>query len=307
MVSGGIDLGGTKIEASVFDDDLQPTDTRRIATPRDSYEELLAVLTDQIDWLVQISGQADLPIGLGVAGIFNRFTRRIATANLPATGQTLHEDLRKMADRPLFFANDGDLFTLSESVRGAGAGFDSVFGIILGTGVGGGQCQDGQLINSNNGTRGEIGHLALPASVMTRHELPLLTCGCGRIGCNETYISGPGLTRIHQHLGGKDLTPPDIVKAADQGNGLARQTLHIWTELMAELIQALQVTFDPDCIVIGGGLSKIPNLGDRITAALPGVLLAGTQAPAVRIAKFGDSSGTRGAAIAARRDFEASV
>jgi N-acetylglucosamine kinase len=318
IVAGGIDLGGTKIEASIFDAHWQPVNTRRIATPQHDYQAMIDALVDQITWLEAQSAGSDhsdhsdhsdrvgaLPIGVGTPGIINSTTGLATTANLPSNGKSLFRDVTDAAGRPLVFANDCDMLTLSEAVLGAGRDFQSVFGLILGTGTGGGFARDGHLTSTLNGASGEIGHMSVPFDLAMEFDLPLLACGCGRRGCYETLVSGVGLQRIHALLGGRaEMSPPEIAAAAQTngraiGDGYAQQSLSIWYSLLADLIHGLQVTFDMDCVVLGGGLSNMNGLIDGICAALPRRLMTGAQAPVLRLAEYGDSSGTRGAALAA--------
>jgi predicted NBD/HSP70 family sugar kinase len=295
--TGGIDLGGTKIEARLFAADWTVRESRRLPTPRDSYAELLDALGGQMAWLTAVSGDAALPIGIGSAGIADAETGVMLTSNLPATGRPLAADLARRLGRPVAFVNDCRAFTLSEARMGAGRGFRSVAGLVLGTGVGGGHAVDGALVQGMNGTGGEYGHVAVSAAMATRHALPLLHCGCGRIGCYETLISGPGMGRLALHLTGQAATPAEL-GGSDRPE--ARRVMSVWAELVAEMIHMLVLCADPDCIVLGGGLSNIPDLPAILARAASPGLLPGTRLPAIRLAEGGDSSGARGAAMAAR-------
>lgn len=298
IIAGGIDLGGTKIEASVFDADWQPVETRRVSTPRDSYDDLLTALAGQVSWLRETSDNNNLPLGIGTPGIFNIQSGLATTANLPANGMPLRADLSERIGTTPVFANDCDMFALSEAVLGAGRGHASVFGLILGTGTGGGFVQDGHLVVTRNGAGGEVGHLGIPMDLAQAFDLPLMKCGCGRSGCYETLVSGPGLQRIHAALGGNDLPPAEISKKAANGCDRAALAVSRWHVLLADLIHALQVTYDMDCVVLGGGLSNMTGLVQGITEALPDRVLTGAKMPAIKLADYGDSSGTRGAALA---------
>ncbi len=304
VLAGGIDLGGTKIEATIFDADWAPIDSQRIATPRDSYADMLAALAAQTRWIIDKTNRTDLPIGIGVPGRSDPDTGIALTANLPATGHPLRADLIAAVGRPVIFGNDCDLFAYSEAVLGAGAPYDTVFGLILGTGIGGGICHDNRLYQTRNGTAGEVGHLPLSARLAQEYGLPLITCGCGNRGCYETLGAGPGLTRLAKHLTGLDLQPREIAANARSGDAEAAQIMQIWAQIIAELIGNLQRTIDPDCVVLGGGLSNIPGICQTITRALPKALLPGSKPPLITLARYGDSSGTRGAALAALRELE---
>lgn len=299
---GAIDVGGSKIEAALFGEDLKPLHKRRIDTPAESYEALLAAIVEQADWL---GGQTrDLAaIGIGLPGLVDAETGLAFTANLPATGRRLGADLSARLGRKVPVENDCKCFALSEANGGAGAGFRTVFGLILGTGVGGGVCVAGRLARGLNGLPGEVGHFGLPAERLARYGLPLVACGCGRIGCYETYVSGPGLSRIAAHVTGRAATPGEVAGAAAGDAGM-RKVREIWLDLACELVHAVQLTIDPDCVVLGGGLSRMAGLADDLAAAFAAHKLPGVRSPAFRIAQHGDASGTRGAAILARQSME---
>lgn len=292
----GIDLGGTKIAAHLFGADWALCDQRQIATPQD-YGALCTALAELVGWAEARAGTA-LPVGIGAAGILNRTSGRVFAANLAAHGHRLPADLTRRVGRPVVYLNDSCALALSEAVFGAGTGFAAVCALVLGTGVGGGFIRAGQLQPGSAGLAGEIGHIALPASVVARHRLPVLACPCGRAGCFETLLSGAGLARLGQHVAQLDLTAPALV-AARADLPAARQVWQIWCALAGELIQTLALTLDPDCIVLGGGLSQIPGLADDLALAAQRVQFAGFAAPVIRIAAGGPASGARGAAYAA--------
>ncbi|MBL1435376.1 MAG: ROK family protein [Rhodobacteraceae bacterium] len=285
MIAGGIDVGGTKIEASLFDGDWQAVETRRVKTPA-SYDELVAAVQDQAAWLE--AQHAGLPLGIGIPGRHDSKSGLAFTANLPASQKPLRADILKAIGRDASFGNDCDLFAFSEATLGAGRGFHAVFGLILGTGIGGGFCIGQKLFQSANGTVGEVGHLPFSANL----NLPLHPCGCGRTGCFETLGAGPGMVALNQHITGHTASPAEI--AAKDGEGFKS-----WLNLIAALVASLQCTLDPDCIVLGGGLSNIEGVAERISEAAVPVMLKGTAPPVILKAKFGDSSGTRGAALLA--------
>lgn len=298
---GGIDLGGTKLEACLFDDQLQTLQRQRIATPHGSYAALLDAIVRQCHWLQAEAGDARLPIGIGIPGLIDRQTGLSTTANLPAMGKPLQADLSARLGRSIAVENDCKCFALSEAQCGAGQGQGVVFGLILGTGVGGGVCAQGDLLRHHNGVSGEVGHIALPAHCVAQWNLPLIACGCGRTGCYETYVSGPGMTRLCQHLIGRELQAPDIVQGHANGEPLLQHVFGVWLSLLCELLHTVQLVIDPDCVVFGGGLSRIPSLAHEVTQAFPKHPLSGLRAPHFASAQFGDSSGVRGAAILAQR------
>lgn len=296
-VAGGIDLGGTKIEASLFDADMTVLASRRRATPGGTYAELLDALEGEVAWLRDLGARQDLPVGIGIPGLVDPSTGVSVAANLAANGHALAIDLAEQAGGRIVSANDCKCFTLSEAQGGAGQGFRRVFGLILGTGLGGGLCQDGRLELGLNGLPGEVGHYALPAHVVAAHKLPLVKCGCGRVGCTETLVSGTGLARLAQSILGEARSAPALAAAPDDPDNA--HVLGVWAELAAELVHTIQLHIDPDCIVLGGGLSNIAGLETRIAAAVDQVALASVRRPKILKPIFGDSSGGRGAALLA--------
>jgi N-acetylglucosamine kinase len=296
MIAAGIDLGGTKIEAQVFAADWSVTDRRRIETPRD-YPSLVAAMADQIAW-ADSTAHTELPVGIAAAGLVNPRTGHAYTANLPATGRPFPDDISRAAGRPVTYVNDCRALTLSEAIFGAAKGLTPVAGLILGTGIGGGIAVDGALVPGPAMVGGEFGHTAAPAHLIVQHNLPVIRCGCGRKGCVETYIAGPGLTRLAETLTGNATTPPDLVRLKDTDPAAAR-VWALWCDLVAELLMTLTFTIDPAAIVLGGGLSKIPDVDRDLTAALTRVQLPGFAIPRILIAQAGDASGARGAAYAA--------
>ena len=299
VIAAGIDLGGTKIEAQLFTSDWTCADRRRIPTPAD-YPALLAAMADQIAWCHTRAG-APVPVGIAAAGLVNPQTGLAFTANLPATGHPFPADISAAAGCPVTYVNDCRALTLSEAVFGAARGLSPVAGLILGTGIGGGVAIEGRLVPGPAMVGGEFGHFAAPAHLVAAHGLPVHRCGCGRMGCTETYVAGPGLTRLCQHVTGRTLSPPEIAagKAADPA--LAR-VWSIWTEFAAELLMTLTFVIDPAAIVLGGGLSRIPGIAADLSAALAAAQLPGFAIPRILIAEAGDASGARGAAYAALQD-----
>ncbi len=296
MIAAGIDLGGTKIEAQVFDSGWNRVDSNRIATPK-SYDDLVAAMAQQIGWIEGRAGPG-LPIGVAAAGLINPVTGLALTANLPASGRPFPADIAAAAGRKVTYINDCRAQALSESRFGAARGYPLALALNLGTGLAGGIVLDGKLLPGPTGLGGEFGHFALPAHVVVAHGLPILPCGCGRMGCSETLIAGPGLARIHHLKTGRTATPEDIV-ASRAADAAAQAVWDIWCALAAELIHTLCLTVDPDCIVLAGGLSRAPGLLDDLTAALQRAQLPGYGSPVLRLAEGGDTTGARGAALAA--------
>lgn len=295
MISGGIDLGGTKIEARLFDGpDAHTVVTRRIATPVSNYDAMLDALIEQIEWLFDnASGNREIPVGIAIPGIVDPHSGMVFTANIPASNHNIGDDLAARLKRHFVVVNDGMAFAVSEARQGAAQGYRSVMSLVLGTGVGGGFCMDGELTHRHGNLAVEVGHIALPASAIARHELPLWRCGCGRMACMETCISGTGLSNIAEFKLGTRLAAEQLI-----GDEHAL-VLDIWSDIAGECLLTIQLVLDPDCIVIGGGLSKLHNVTQRLSDALKHHALSKTGIPDIVIAQHGDSSGARGAALLA--------
>lgn len=296
MKAVGIDLGGTKIEAQIFAEGWHVAARRRIPTPQD-YDALVAAMAEQIAWARQEAG-GSLPVGISAAGLVNPETGHAFTANLPATGKPFPADIEAATGQRVTYVNDCRALALSEAVFGAALGLTPVACVILGTGVGGGVAVDGRLLSGHAMVGGEFGHFAAPAYLVAQYGLPVVRCGCGRIGCTETYIAGPGLQRIAKALTGRDLTPQEIAAAKATDPDVAR-VWSVWCDFVAEMIITLSFTFDPAAVVLGGGLSQIAGVTGDISAALSRAQLPGFRIPQVLLAEGGDASGARGAAYAA--------
>ncbi|MFT4012543.1 MAG: ROK family protein [Paracoccus sp. (in: a-proteobacteria)] len=295
VTSGAIDLGGTKIEARLFDGAMRTLAVRRVPTPRDSFDAFLAALVAQIRWM---EGQADdpaLPVAIAIAGLIDPQSGVATAANLPVSGRRLGAELARALGRALPLISDCMAFAYSEAHGGAADGAATVLGLILGTGVGAGLVVSGRVPPRHAGLAVEIGHLGMPARALARHGLPAWTCGCGRPACHETYIAAPGLARIAEWAGLAQTDPSRL--AADPA---AAAVMRIWADLTAEMLYAAQLMLDPDVIVLGGGLSNIPDLPETLGAGLARLRLGQARLPAIRVAMHGDSSGARGAALMAR-------
>ncbi|SFS16773.1 ROK family protein [Yoonia litorea] len=294
MTAVGIDLGGTKIETQVFDGNWNVVARNRQNTPAD-YADLVAAMAAQIAWA---DGQSDgpAPVGIGAAGLVNPVDGRALTANLAATGRPFPADIMQAAGRRITYINDCRALALSEAVFGQGRGYRTVMALILGTGVGGGICVDGRILQGPTLTGGEFGHTAAPAHLVQQYDLPIVTCGCGRQGCIETYIAGPGLSRLAKRFTGEDVSPPQIAARRDAD---LSETWQVWCKLTAELLHTLTLTADPDIIVLGGGLSQIDGILKDLSAATKSAQLDGFAIPKLALAEGGNTSGARGAAYAA--------
>jgi fructokinase len=290
----GIDLGGTKIEGIALEADTLVAVRRRLATPRD-----YAGTLDAIERLViEIETEAGRTgsVGVGIPGVVSRATGLVKNANSTwLIGRPLLADLESRLARPVRVANDANCFTLSEAIDGAGRGVETVFGVILGTGVGGGIAIRRRIHEGPNQIAGEWGHNPLPW--MTEEERASApTCYCGRVGCVETFLSGPALERDHALLSGAKRSGPDIVRAAAAGDPDASQALERYRDRLARALAAVINLLDPDAIVLGGGMSNLPDLPSAVSALLPRYVFSDTVLTKVVLNVHGDSSGVRGAA-----------
>lgn len=292
MIAAGIDLGGTKIEAQVFAADWSLIARHRWPTPKD-YATLVQAMAEAIRWC---ESHGDAPIGISAAGLINPKTGLALTSNLSATGHPFPADIATAAGRKIAWINDCRALTLSEAALGAARGADPAVGLILGTGVAGGVVTGGKLLPSPAATGGEFGHFPLAAAPVANHNLPILTCGCGRQGCTETYLSAPGLSRIATHLTGAQ-HPPETIVSGRATTPAFQMAWDIWLDLATEFLMTLCLTIDPEVIVLGGGLSRVPGLTDDLTDRLTETTLNGFPIPAIRLAEGGDASGARGAAL----------
>lgn len=295
ITCAGIDLGGTKSEIQLFDANWDLVDKRRAPTPS-SYEQLVTMIADQIAWAVA-RADAPIPIGIGAAGLLDADQHAFA-ANLPAMGKPFPADIERATGHRITYVNDCRALALSEAAFGAGHGYRTVMSLILGTGVGGGVVFDGKLRSGPTHWGGEFGHMPASASLVQKYDLPIYTCGCGRLGCIETYISGPGLARMASDVLGQVLDPIDIgpAKHIDED---AKKIWSIWCDLTSDLLLTLTQAVDPDIIVIGGGLSKIDRMSADLEQHMTRKQFAGFGLPVLTCAQGGDVSGARGAALAA--------
>lgn len=293
----GLDVGGTKIEMAIFDQGFNLVHSWRIPTPTQNYAEFL----DAVAGLVKQADEKYLGVSLGVGmpGIIDKYGK-VKSANVPcATGHYIEQDLKHKLQRQLHVANDCHLFALSEANGGAGQGMASVYGAILGTGAAGGFCLQGKLLQSWQNISGEYGHIGASAAVVNKYKLPVYQCGCGLMGCYEAYIAGPGLGRLFQHFGAHSTDSKAYVEQLRAGNGVAGKTFECHMDLLGAAFANLVLSYDPDVIVMGGGLSKIPEIIQALPEAIGQHLFTGVEVPAIKLAEFGDSSGVRGAAILA--------
>lgn len=297
----GIDLGGTKIEVIVLDHQGRTLVKRRVAAPFEDYDATLRTLTALVDAIEQEANLVSPAfVGMGMPGSISPSSGLVQNANSTwLNGRPLATDLAAALARPLRVANDANCFALSEGEDGAGKDANMLFGVILGTGCGGGLVHAGRLINGPRGIGGEWGHNPLPWPEAS--ETPGPTCWCGRIGCLETWISGPGLAADHARAGNQQITAEEIVALATIGGTspqaqAARATLQRHASRLARGLAHVVNLLDPDVIVLGGGLSNLTHLYDDVPRLIAPHIFADDRNVAIRPPAYGDASGARGAA-----------
>jgi len=290
----GIDLGGSKIEILAIDGKGETLLRERRPTPGDDYNRILATVLDLVRETEERTGQGGA-VGIAIPGAVSLATGRIKNANTVCLiGKPLAEDLEDILERPVRLSNDANCFALSEATDGAAAGAASVFGVILGTGVGGGIVIDHLVHAGINAIAGEWGHNPLPWP--ESNELPGPPCYCGRNGCIESFLSGPGLVHDYILTTGIEKDPREIVHLAEEGDEGAVFTLaHYYDRLARALAHVINI-LDPDVIVLGGGLSNIGALYTEVPARWGDYVFSDRVDTRLTKAMHGDSSGVRGAA-----------
>ncbi|PRP95414.1 Fructokinase [Enhygromyxa salina] len=291
----GVDLGGTKIEALALGDDNRELGRRRTPTPR-TYEATIAAVVDLVEGLEAELGQRG-SVGVGHPGSLSPTTGLIRNANSTALNDhALDVDLGRALGRELRLANDANCFAMSEASDGAAAGLPSVFGVIIGTGVGGGLVIDGRLLVGANAVSGEWGHSPLPRP--RDDERPGPRCHCGRRGCVESFLSGQGLVEDHVWAHGGQQMPDAraIVEAAAAGDPACAATIERYAERLARALAVVINLVDPHAIVLGGGLSNCAALYERVPELWTEHVFSDRVVTKLLRPKFGDSSGVRGAA-----------
>jgi fructokinase len=314
----GIDLGGTKIHGVVLGEDGTIIEALRVATPAGSYEETVAALVSLVKNLQRSSASGgNLKIGIGTPGIWQAARGSMKNCNSTwLNGRPLLTDLVDQLGARIRIANDADCFTLSEALAGAGTGCASVFGVILGTGVGGGFVVDGRLLNGPNGLSGEWGHTPLPylgiphaASASANVDvdadqrnaildglesrLAPRECYCQRLDCIETYLSGPGLQRTYTELWGEEKASEAIASADDER---AELVVSLYCRMLARSLAQVINIVDPDVIVLGGGLSNVDRIYAPLNRLLPEYVFSGECVTVVKPPEWGAESGVLGAA-----------
>ncbi|HHJ18190.1 MAG TPA: ROK family protein [Gammaproteobacteria bacterium] len=290
----GIDLGGSKIELVALDAAGSEVLRRRVATPQGDYPATLECIAGLVTAAEQELG-AGASVGIGTPGAISRATGLLKNSNsVCLNGNPLLEDLQSLLQRPLRMANDADCFALSEASDGAAAGADSVFGVIIGTGTGGGVVCHGRLLSGINAIAGEWGHNPLPWP--GDDERPGPACYCGRQGCIETWLSGPGLERDYRQATGQQLPAADIAALDTAGDSTAGKTLQRYIDRLARSLAGIINIIDPEVIVLGGGLGNIQRLYRDVPAAWGQYVFSDRVDTRLVAPKYGDSSGVRGAA-----------
>lgn len=289
----GIDLGGTKLEGAVLDSSGTVLYRKRIPTPRDSYEEL----THQISVLVNDAEKEigfNTSVGIGIPGFPCKRSGEIKGANLSILNDKLFQnDISATLNRPVKIANDANCFTLSESIDGSAKNSHNVFGIIIGTGCGGGIVINKKIISGRNSCAGEWGHNPLPYSDEYEKNVP---CMCGKIGCTEQFLSGPGLSNDYKRHNGIDLSAKEIGLKFNSKDPKAAACLERYKIRLGRALSVVINFLDPDCIVFGGGVSNIDFIYKNLVEYIyPHAVKKELDTLLVK-AKYGDSSGVRGAA-----------
>ena len=290
----GVDLGGTKTEFLILDDGNQPQYRERRATPATDYDAIIEMIADEYAGACNRFGVKP-SLGIGMPGAQSPNSGLIRNANTQClNGRALQRDLERRIGQPLRLANDANCFALSEALDGAGRGYRVVFGVIIGTGTGGGLVVDGHLLAGPHLIAGEWGHNPLP---WWRPEDGETDCYCGKQGCIETYLSGPGLAASYARREGVDRDSRTIVAAAGQGDAVCLDLLLAYSDQLARALASVINLVDPDAIVLGGGMSNIDAIYQEVPRRLPQYVFSDfVETPIVK-AERGDSSGVFGAAL----------
>ena len=294
MMRLGIDLGGTKIEIIALDEDGRELLRHRVLTPQGDYFETLQAIALLVRNTEAQLGQQGM-LGIGTPGALSRATGLLKNSNSVAlNGQPILQDLEALLQRKISISNDANCFALSESVDGAAAGEEVVFGVILGTGVGAGIVINKHVLTGPNAIAGEWGHNPLPWP--QPNELPGPKCYCGTHGCIETFLSGPGMMRLHEQQTGTALGSAEIVLRASQGDAACEKTMHAYESRLARGLAHVINILDPDVIVLGGGMSNIERLYTNVPKLWGNWVFSDRVDTRLVKNHYGDSSGVRGAA-----------
>jgi fructokinase len=290
----GVDLGGTKIELTALDAAGREVLRRRIATPQGDYAATVRSLAGLVhDAERTLGGRA--PVGVGTPGAESLDSGLMKNANSTClNGMPLRSDVQHALGRDVRMANDANCFALAEARAGAGVGARVVFGVILGTGVGGGIVVDGRVHAGVNRIGGEWGHNPLPLPVASDEPLP--SCYCGRRGCVETYLCGPAMQADHRRHQGQDLSAREIAQRADAGDAACAATLRRYLDRLARALAVVINILDPDVVVMGGGLSHIAAIYRELPQLLDAHVFSDSVRTRIERNRLGDSAGAIGAA-----------
>ena len=290
----GIDVGGTKIETAILSDSGNFLSRERINTPR-NYKSLLDSINESVEKAAKKTG-FDGPVGICMPGSVSKETGLIQGANTTyLNGQNFKKDLQEKLDRSVRLSNDANCFALSEAIEGSGKGFACVFGVIIGTGCGGGIVVNERLVSGANGIAGEWGHTPLPWPV--ENEFDNHNCWCGQTGCLETFISGTALMKDYEQAAGLKKDGQQIVIDSENGDVVAETILQTLEDRIARGLAMIINILDPDIIVLGGGLSNILRFYDNIPKKWTKYIFSDDIKTKLLKPKYGDSSGVRGAAL----------
>jgi len=290
----GIDLGGTKTETLVLDNDQQPVSRERRATPAQDYDQILDMIEAELTRAKSRFGD-DMSLGIGIPGAISPRTGKLRNANTQClNGRELLHDIEQRLQCKVRIENDANCFALSEALGGAARGYRIVFGVIIGTGTGGGLVVDGKLLNGPHSISGEWGHNPLP---WWRSEDGAVTCYCGKQACIETFLSGPGLAHNYQARFGQACSSAEIVAGAARGDESCQLMMDCYYDQMARSLAHLINIIDPHVIVLGGGMSNIDSIYSAVGERLGDYVFSDfVETPIVKAAR-GDSSGVYGAAL----------
>jgi len=290
----GVDLGGTKIEAIALNDNGDILLRQRIATPVNNYQKTLQAIIKLINTVEKTLDQQG-SIGIGTPGALSPVSELLRNSNsVCMNGQAVKQDLEKLLQREIRMANDANCFALSEATDGAAKNAAVVFGVIVGTGTGSGIVVNRKILTGSNSIAGEWGHNPLPWPA--DNERPGPDCYCGKSGCIETFLSGPGMTLDYEMSTGEKLNAKDIVQRAEQGDIQAELCLQRYEDRMARSLSHVINILDPDVIVLGGGLSNIKRLYKNVPEKWGQYVFSDYVSTQLLLPEYGDSSGVRGAA-----------
>ncbi len=289
----GIDLGGTKIEIIVLDVCGKVIFRHRVATPQGQYQQTLTAIVDLVKQAREQAEVETASIGMGIPGAISIQSGLVKNANsVCLIGQPLQQDLQHLLAQPIRISNDANCLTVSEATDGAAAGSPVVFGVILGTGTGGGLAVEQRVLNGANAISGEWGHNAMPWCT----DETEIKCYCGLSNCIETFLSGPGMLQRFHLQGGRAKSVEAIISQAHSGDTQAEMFMQKYEHWLAKGLASVINVLDPDAIVLGGGLSNIDRLYQNVPRIWSEYIFSDQLNTRLLKAKYGDSSGVRGAA-----------